>query len=547
MSIASEISRLLQAKADIKIAIEGKGVTVSGSATLDDYSDLIDAIQQGSEPNLQSKSVAITENGTTTVEPDTGYDGLSDVEVSVNVQGGGGGGASSGDDVRFFDYDGTILHSYSASDFLALTEMPENPTHTGLTSQGWNWSLSDAKAQVQAMGSCDIGQMYITDDGKTRIYIELQEGILAPYLGICPNGSVEVDWGDGSATNTLTGYSLTSVQQVQHTYASAGSYVITLTVVSGTFALYGTDNNAHILRKSTSNSSNISKAYSNAVRKVFLGTSVQIKDYAFHYCTSLESITIPNSITQIGRAAFQYCYHLKAITIPSGVSEVAQYMCQYCYLLAIASIPHNITDINGYSFAFCANIKRIVIPSGVTYLGSSVFYSAYALESIVLPDGLTSIGSNVFSSCQSLTSLILPSRATNISGLCNNCQSIKSVTITGTPTEISGNAFTNCQSLATFTIPNSVTKIGNYAFNKCSSISRLTIPSGVTSIGNYAFGECYGMSEYHFLSTTPPTLGGSYVFQYIPSDCKIYVPAEALEDYKAAQYWSTHASKMVGE
>lgn len=69
----------------------------------------------------------------------------------------GSGGGSSGNDVVFYDYDGTVVQSYSANDFLALSAMPANPTHSGLTAQGWNWSLSDAKTYVQTYGKLNIG------------------------------------------------------------------------------------------------------------------------------------------------------------------------------------------------------------------------------------------------------------------------------------------------------------------------------------------------------------------------------------------------------
>ena len=44
-----------------------------------------------------------------------------------------------GKEVNFLDYDGTILYSYTAAEFAALPSMPANPTHDGLTEQGWNW------------------------------------------------------------------------------------------------------------------------------------------------------------------------------------------------------------------------------------------------------------------------------------------------------------------------------------------------------------------------------------------------------------------------
>ena len=55
-------------------------------------------------------------------------------------------------DVIFIDYDGTVLYAYTAAEFAQLTEMPANPSHEGLTAQGWNWSLADAKAYVAKYG-----------------------------------------------------------------------------------------------------------------------------------------------------------------------------------------------------------------------------------------------------------------------------------------------------------------------------------------------------------------------------------------------------------
>lgn len=84
MSIASEITRLQTAKADLKTAIQAKGVAV-GQQTLDQYAALVAAISGGA--NLQTKSITVTENGTINVTPDAGYDGLSSLELITNVAG----------------------------------------------------------------------------------------------------------------------------------------------------------------------------------------------------------------------------------------------------------------------------------------------------------------------------------------------------------------------------------------------------------------------------------------------------------------------------
>jgi hypothetical protein len=78
--------------------------------------------------------------------------------------------------VNFIDYDGTLLYSYSKADWQSIAALPDNPSHTGLTAQGWNWTKNQIDAQLTAVpdGVVWVGQMYITDDEKTRIYIHLE-------------------------------------------------------------------------------------------------------------------------------------------------------------------------------------------------------------------------------------------------------------------------------------------------------------------------------------------------------------------------------------
>ena len=429
-------------------------------------------------------------------------------------------------DVNFFDYDGTILHSYTAAEALALTALPENPSHDGLTAQGWNWSLTDMKTQVSEIGACDIGQMYITDDGKTRIYVHFEKGRTSPYLGLGVNGTVDVDWGDGSEHDTLTGTSQAEVTNVQHVYAP-GDYVIKLMVVSGSFTFFGTNNIPHILKKSTETSAiNLSRVYLNAVQKIELGNGVtSIGSAAFNNCSSLASITIPSSVTSIGSFAFNYCYNLSSITIPK-----------------------NVTSIDNYTFSGCSSLVSITIPSSVTSIGDYAFSNCYGLVSITIPSSVTSIGANAFSSCSSLASITIPSSVTSIgNSVFNSCSNLASITIPSSVTSIGSSMFGNCSSLASITIQSGVTSIGDYAFNYCYGLTNITIPSSVMRIGNSTFFGCQGMAEYHFQSTTPPALS-SNVFKNIPSDCIIYVPRGSLEVYQTASTnWSTYASKMQEE
>ena len=236
----------------------------------------------------------------------------------------GGGGGASENDVMFYDYDGTVVASYSAADFANLTEMPENPTHAGLTAQGWNWSLADAKAYVADYGMLDIGQMYITASGDTELDVEFHDGRLKPYLSIAINGTVEIDWGDGSAKDTATGASLTKSVYTPHEYAQAGSYTISIHVVSGEFTFYGAYG---VLQKAANTKLD---AYNNVVQRIRIGNGVtSIGDSVFSGCYSLASVSIPDGVTSIGAGAFRICKGLGEIhflsTTPPVVADYSTF------------------------------------------------------------------------------------------------------------------------------------------------------------------------------------------------------------------------------
>ena len=118
-----------------------------------------------------------------------------------------------------------------------------------------------------------------------------------------------------------------------------------------------------------------------------------------------------------------------------------------------------------------------------------------------------------------------------------------SVEIGDCVTSIGNGAFRNCSSLTSVTIGNSVTSIDYNSFANCRSLKSVTIPNSVTSIGNYAFRYCSSLKSITCLATTPPTLGGTSVFNST-NNCPIFVPAASVNAYKSASGWSAYASRI---
>ena len=114
--------------------------------------------------------------------------------------------------VNLYDFKGNLAHSYTAAEAEALTELPEAPVIEGFTFQKWNWSLASIKTWLtkHENDDCDlnVGGLYVTTDGHTRIYMHLREAKLAnlemPFCIQEMAGTVIIDWGDGSAPETIT-------------------------------------------------------------------------------------------------------------------------------------------------------------------------------------------------------------------------------------------------------------------------------------------------------------------------------------------------------
>ena len=209
-----------------------------------------------------------------------------------------------------------------------------------------------------------------------------------------------------------------------------------------------------------------------------------------------ENVKIPNNVTSIGSWAFSSCISLASMTIGNSVTSIEDHAFESCSGLTSVTIPNSVTSIGGEAFSGCSSLTSVTIPNSVTSIGNSAFYNCRSLTSVTIPNSVTSIGWGAFFGCSSLTSVTIPNSVTSIESYAfYGCTSLTSFEIPNSVTSIGEYAFSNCTKLTSVTIPNSVTSIGRLAFCKCSSLISVTIPNSVTSIGDYAFKKCISLTS----------------------------------------------------
>lgn len=366
-------------------------------------------------------------------------------QMEAGGSGGGGAAPEKWNDVTFIDYDGTFLYSYTLAEAQALTELPELPTHDGLICQGWNWTLESIKALNLPV---TVGAMYITDDGATRLHIRIATvgRMTVPlYIGQTVANGVSIEWGDGSAVETLTG---TGNVNTSHTYAKPGNYIISLAPKDGcTLSLGGSD--------SVLGSENI---YRNMLRAVFIGCNVtSIGNSALQSCMSLENITIPGSVKSIGDSAFKNCYSLENITIPGSVKSIGDSAFQNCYSLSIITIGYGVKTVGWSALQSCISLESITIPGSVKSIEVNVLTDCKSICIIVFQDGVTSINMYSLTGCYCMASIKIPGSVTSIGeGAFQNWSQMRYydfTACTSIPTLSNTNAFSGIPSDCQILIP----------------------------------------------------------------------------------------------
>ena len=267
---------------------------------------------------------------------------------------------------------------------------------------------------------------------------------------------------------------------------------------------------------------------------IVLGEIIEGTDYditaiaesAFAGNTTIESISLPDSITTIDSYAFADCVNLKSINIPKDVTTLGAFIFNGC--TSLETVVYDAINCVNYGFELKSQYNtqlfntpfqnvnpnvEIVISSNVKILpdyflayitmsGSSRIVESVQVSKVELEENsqLVSIGNSAFYECTVLTNIIL----TNVTSIgyeaFYGCSGLTSITIPSSVTSIGDYTFSGCSSLTTviFGEGSQLTSIGYYTFSYCSSLTSITIPSSVTSIGYQAFSGCSSLTDVYY-------------------------------------------------
>ena len=224
---------------------------------------------------------------------------------------------------------------------------------------------------------------------------------------------------------------------------------------------------------------------------VAIGNGVtEIGEGAFDGC-GLNSVTIPRSVTNIENWAFWNCSGLTNISVSAGnpqyssANDLLLNKDGTTVLMGVngnVTIPNSVTNIGKWAFSGWRSLTSVTIPDSVTRIGIDAFYDCGGLTSITIPSSVTFIGMGAFSECKDLTSAIIGNGVTSIESYTfSGCSGLTEVTIPNSVTGIGIYAFDGCTALESVVIPDSVTSIGYWAFYGCSSLRRVYCTPGSES------------------------------------------------------------------
>lgn len=312
-----------------------------------------------------------------------------------------------------------------------------------------------------------------------------------------------------------------SVTSFSSTAPFSGATNIESIVVESGNTVFDSRNDCNAVMQTSNN-----KLIAGCKNTIIPNDTVTIGQYAFDGCAGLSgSLTIPNTVTTIEQYAFQNCTGLTSLSLGSGVTTIGQYAFYQCGFTSV-DLGSGVTSIGNYAFQNCRNLTgTLTIPNSVNTIGQYAFSGSPNITKIVLPNKNISFGRTVFAGVGVTSVGVIGSGA--------------DVELSSLQTSLPQNFLGDCPSLISVELPEGITTLGEGAFHT-GGVQTVILPSTLQSTGWGVFTRSNNLRTLTCKAVTPPSIGSSWL--ETRSLQAIYVPAESVEAYKTAQYWSSWAS-----
>ena len=224
-----------------------------------------------------------------------------------------------------------------------------------------------------------------------------------------------------------------------------------------------------------------------------------------NWCKAITSLVIQPGATSVGNNAFYECTSLVSVTIPDSVIRIGDDAFTFCESVPCIVIPDSVTSIGDLAFQDCAGLKEVTLSNSLVYIGYGAFLACTALKNITIPAGVTSTGDYTFQGCTGL----------------------KEVTLSNSLVSIGDGAFCECTALKNITIPASVTSIGYSAFGECTALTRFLFNGSAPTFAESAFSGVTATAHYPAEDATwtddvCQDYGGTITWRAIVNTLRIY-------------------------
>ena len=257
------------------------------------------------------------------------------------------------------------------------------------------------------------------------------------------------------------------------------------------------------------------------LENIELPSSVTTLQYEIFSGGNLLQISIPDSVTGMGNAIFQNCRKLQKVKLPKARYNISDYTFAGCTSLEEIQLPKTVTTIWPHAFDGCSSLKKVEWSDCLESIKDNAFKGCTSLTEIVIPNTVRELGNEAFRNCDGLEKIVIPNSVTTIgNGVLYDCDSLTNISVGVGISKLSESCFEHCDNLEKIVLPYTIKSIDKSAFKECIALKEITIPRNTSSIGTSVFSYPAKMTIYGVAGTYAEKYAGEKGIKFVAIDKK---------------------------